>query len=256
MRKRIVVLADMHCGHRVGLTAPEFQLPIDTRWGFIQYQLWNSYEGMINRLKPIDYVFVNGDSIDGKGNRSGGTELLTSDRKQQARIAARAILYCEAEKVIMSHGTPYHVGQEEDWEEDVAEKVNAVDLGSHTWPKVNGIVFDLKHHIAGSSVPYGKGTQIGKDRLWNLLWAEHEEQPKAQILIRSHVHSFFFCGEDHWLGIVTPALQGLGSKFGSRKCVQHVDFGLVYFDIEEDGTYSWGWDIAKVSSQRATTLEL
>ena len=256
MKKKVVAISDPHCGHLVGLTPPKWQKSIKTKWGLIQYQLWNAYIEMLERQKPVDILFVVGDCIDGKGSRSGGTEQITTDRNEQVEMAVRVIREIQAEAIVMVYGTPYHSGMDEDWERQIADKVQAKKLGSHEWPEVNGLVFDVKHKIGSSSIPHGRATPIERDRLWNFLWTEHEEQPKADILIRGHVHYFHFCGEDSWLGITLPALQGLGSKFGARQCSGHVDFGLVYFDVEEDGTYSWGWDIARVASQKATTIKL
>ena len=256
MKKRVVAITDPHCGHLVGLTPPEFQWSINSKWGLIQYQLWSAYIEMLAKLKPIDILLFLGDGIDGKGPRSGGTECITTDRNTQVDMAVRVIQEAEADSIVMAYGTPYHVGSNEDWERNIADKVKATKLGGQEWPEVNGLVFDIKHKIGASTIPHGRGTPIAKDRLWNYLWAEHDEQPKADIILRGHVHYFYYCGEDSWLGMTLPALQGLGSKYGTRQCSGHVDFGLVYFDVEDDGRYSWGWDIARVSSQKATTLKL
>ena len=71
------------------------------------------------------------------------------------------------------------------------------------------------------------------------MWAERGEYPKADVLIRSHVHYYDFDGDFDWLGMTTPALQGYGSKFGGRKCTGTVDVGLVYFDVKGKDDYTW-----------------
>jgi hypothetical protein len=170
-------------------------------------------------------------------------------------MAMYAITETGADNYLMTYGTGYHVGTEEDFEGNIAHTLGC-KIGSHEWLDVNGCIFDIKHKIGSTSVPYGRGTQIAKDRLWNYLWSEHEEQPKADVIIRSHVHSFYACMEDSWMGVITPALQGQGSKFGARQCSGHVDFGIVWFDVYPGGTYSWGRDIAYVEAQRVDVIRL
>ena len=118
------------------------------------------------------------------------------------------------------------------------------------------VIFDLKHKVGNTTVPYSKGTAISKERLWNLLWNEHDEQPKANIILRSHIHWYFQCGDADWQAIYLPALQGMGSKFGGRQCQNIVHFGAVHFDIEDNGRVNWKPHIVRVSTQRRGVLPL
>lgn len=241
MAKRVVVIADMHCGHHVGLTPPQYRMapegPEDAV-ATIQEGLWNEYVKAIEALKPVDILIVNGDCIEGKGERSGGTELLTSDRLLQVGMAAQCIETVGAAKVCMTYGTPYHAGKEEDWEAVLAEKVSA-EIHSHLYLNVNGCVFDVKHKVGASVIPHGRHTAVARDLLWNLLWAREGIAPESKIVLRSHVHYFGFNGNAHQIAMTTPCLLGLGSKYGARQCSGTVDWGLVAFQVEEDGTYSW-----------------
>jgi hypothetical protein len=252
--KRVVVIADLHCGHRGGLTPPEWWMSAMNKWGRLQRELWGIYTSMIEPLKPIDRLIVNGDTIDGKGSRSGGTELITADRVEQAEIAAKCILYTEADRIGMIYGTPYHTGVSEDWEDVVADKVKAEKIESHGWYDVDGLIFDARHFVSSSSIPHGAYTPIARDRLHNLLWNEHEEQPKANVILRSHVHKFDFCGSDNWVAIITPSLQG-NTKFGSRRCSNVVHFGIIYFDILPDGRMNWDYKIARPKSRKVEVLK-
>jgi len=255
--KKVLVISDMHCGHRTGLTPPKYQaLYPDKKFVKLEKNLWKEFTRMVDKQKPVDILIVNGDSIDGKGPRSGGTELITTDRNVQCDMAAEVINYIDAKKKFLLVGTGYHTGQKEDWERQVADKVGAEVFEDHAWFDINGIIFDVKHHIGNTSVPYSQGTQISKDRLWNLLWAEYDEQPKSNVIIRSHIHRFFYCGEDSWLGVITPALQGAGTKFGARKRSNTVHFGIVFFNVGEDGSMSWGWDIVRGKYQKAGAIKV
>ena len=138
----------------------------------------------------------------------------------------------------MIYGTDYHVGRDDDWEDIVSERVGA-EISGHEWVNVNGVTFDLKHHLGGSTIPHGRYTAISRDALWNLVWASDGRQPQADIILRAHVHYFVYAGDEKKLGIVMPALQGYGSKYGIRRCSGTVSIGLLSFDVEDDGRYSW-----------------
>jgi len=260
--KRILIISDLHCGHRAGLTPPGWQYPENDsdheRETFARNQriMWDWFTRKVDSLKPIDFLFINGDSLDGKGERSGGTEQLEADRSKQVEIAAEAIKYIGADKIVMLYGTSYHTGKEEDWELVLSRMVNAEKIGGHEWPEVEGLVFDLKHHVSGSIIPHGRYTSIAREDLWNALWAEHNGQPRADVIVRSHVHYFAYQGRDGHLGIITPALQGWGSKFGIRRCSGMVDIGFLSFDVNGKEDYSWWAHLLKPESASEMILKL
>jgi hypothetical protein len=125
-----------------------------------------------------------------------------------------------------------------DFEDEVYRDVSADEIGGEVWVEVEGVTFHAKHKVGGSIIPHGRHTQLARDRLWNVLWNEHSGHPKADVILRSHVHYFGFHGDKNYLAMTLPALQGLGSKFGTRQCTGTVDFGLVHFDCQAGG-YSW-----------------
>lgn len=252
----------MHCGHRVGLTPPDWQSDAPGgKYQLIQKELWDAYKGWILELKPIDFLFVNGDSIDGKGHRSGGTELITSDRNKQINMAGDCIEFTGCKTIIGTKGTGYHVGEDEDWEENLMRDLGAVACKSHEWPEIDGIIFDLKHQPAGSSgVPHTRANPIAKDKLWNMIWNEYEAQPRSDVIIRSHLHYAASISEPHWVGIITPALQGAGTKYGARRCSGLVHFGLTVIDIYNGENLQerikWQWKTVFVQSQKSGVLKL
>jgi len=242
MQKRVLILSDLHCGHVTGLTPPSYQRKAETseaRWNklvYVQKELWKWFNQTVQKNGPYDLTVVNGDCIDGDGSRSGGTELITTDRLEQAKIACDALATIPTKKFHFTFGTPYHTGNCEDFEIIVAKTLGG-KIGSHEWVKVAGLILDLKHHQASSSIPYGKNTPLAKEAFQNELWAARNEQPRADILIRSHVHTFarsdIRLGNRTITAVSTPALQGYGSKYGARKCSGPVDVGLLVLDIEQ-----------------------
>jgi len=254
--KRVLAISDLHCGHDAGLTPPEWQKrDPNSKFTKTQADLWNAFSEMVEELKPIDILFVLGDSIDGKGEFSGGTEQMLMDRIKQCDMAAACIKSIGANDIFMVHGTPYHSGKAEDWEALVADKVGA-KISGQEFVRVNGVMFDLKHKVGGSGVPYTRSQSIEKDRMWNEKWAKRGQQPRADILIRGHNHWFKQSGDLDGLNINMPSLQGHGSKYGVRQCSGTVDFGVVHFDINEKGVYTWKEHLALLESQKSSHVEL
>lgn len=250
--KRVLLIGDLHCGHRAGLTPPQYQ----TRGGpehiwekflRVQRDMWQLYAAAVKRLRPIHCLIVNGDCIDGRGEKSGGVELLTGDRSEQCKMAVECIKLAEPKHIVMTRGTSYHVGEIESWEDIIADTLKTaghiVKIGDHEWINVNGHVFDVKHHIGGSQVPHGRLTAPARDEIWNALWAEAGLQPRANRIIRSHVHycvgGFRYVGGRRIDFMTLPALQAMGTRFGARRMSGTVDWGLVAFDINDKGQVVW-----------------
>jgi hypothetical protein len=252
--KRVVAIADMHCGHRSGLTPPDYQTKITgEKYYHLQRETWNWYKAAVESLHPVDVLIVNGDAIDGRGERSGGSEIITGSPKKQCEIARDCILPWKAENIVMTRGTPYHVSSKDgiDWEDELGGMVGAAKIGDHEWISVNNVVLDCKHKIGSSTIPHGRATPIIRDVVWNWIWSEIEDQQvRGDIFLRSHVHYHIAITDPHYLAMTTPALQAAATKYGARQCSGTVHFGLVWFDIEDDGTYTWGRKIATVERQR------
>ena len=259
-RKRVVVLSDTHCGHRAGLTPPDWQTKFSHFYDQ-QVEMWDWFKSTVELLKPDKLMFL-GDAIDGKGLRSGGVEQITSSFEEQLKMFAIVLKTVNAKEISMVNGTPYHVGLDESFENFIRAMVNddfSIKIGGHEFPTVHGLQFDLKHKIGSSSTPYGNFTPQAKAKLWNRLWADRGGQPRADIIIRGHVHKFDYSGDDEYLAIVMPALQGWGSIFGVTQCEKVVTTGLLWFDIYDGTTLNnlqWHWEIPKFKSQTVKTYEL
>jgi len=265
--KRVVAIADLHCGHRAGLTPPQWQLnpdnEHDAKWQRIQQEQWEWYRKKITSLRPIDLLLVVGDCVDGEGARANSRDVIRRKRTEQVDMAITCLQLAKAEKISMVYGTRYHVA---DWEEDICSAFgDKAKIGAHDWPEVvcadgPNVIFDIKHFIGKSQVPYGRATAISRARMWNALWAERKLQPSAHVILRAHVHYFepkAFITGDNCLGwaMILPALQGMGSEYGAEQCEGLVDFGLVEFLIHPDGRIGWEPHRAVLESHKAKTTK-
>ena len=259
--KRGIIIADTHCGHLLGLTPQPWQLKGDgwkKQVRDVQRQCWNWFDGEMSKLPNLDFILANGDLVDGKGEKSGGIEQLTTNTQEQAEMASYILkrLSCRKTKILMARGTPYHTGKDDDTEDLVAHDVGAA-IGDQLWPEINGLVFDMKHKVGSSGIPHGRSSAIKRAALWNMIWAEANEQPKAKIFIRSHVHyADVNWSPDFGYGLVTPGLQGFGSRYGARQCEGRVHFGFYYIEVTDKGELIWVPKLAKIATHRSQTTEV
>ena len=100
-------------------------------------------------------------------------------------------------------------------------------------------------------MPYSGPTAVLKDRVWNALWALRGEQPLGDVIVRSHVHTYVHVDTSDYEALTTPALQGMGSKYGSRRCSRTVDFGLVGWDVKSKHDKPFFKHIVKIPEQKA-----
>jgi len=268
MKKYGLLLGDFHCGHLIGLTSPDYQLKVApksttkrNKWYTIAKDLWAYFEAIVDQLPPLDFIVANGDLIEGKGKRSGGTELFTSDMKEQCDMAVSVFDFlrercCKKEvKIVGTYGTDYHTATDgDDWENLIARDAGFHKIGSQEWVEINGCVLNIKHHIGSSSIPHGRGTQILKEMLWSQLWAETALQPKSDVVIRSHAHYYMQVDNGDRVGMILPALQGMGSKFGARRCSGLVSWGCILCEIDDKGNFDWTKYIHRVKSQTTSAI--
>ena len=234
--KKLLIISDLHCGHKSGLTPPEwFCNESNKNRRRIQEESWSWFKETVNEIGFVDVVVSNGDNIDGKGFKSGGTELITSDLFKQIKITERCIDEIDFNKIFFTYGTTYHVSSNgDDFEISLADKFNTV-IKDHLWLDINGCVFDFKHKVSSSSVFSGRATALLKEVLWNREWAATGESPKADVFIRSHVHYHTSVTDNNkYLAMSTPALQVADTKFGGRECSGVVDFGVILIEIPGD----------------------
>ena len=253
-RKRIICISDLHCGHVAGLTPPDYQ---SYHRGLVKYvdqqdEVWRWYQGVCDRL-GADIAFVLGDAMDGKGKRSGSGEYITTEWKEQMDMACMCIEATGVKRAVMVNGTPFHVGDEDDYEDFIKGKLSTkmyTSIEGHSFPKVHQIQFDLKHKIGSSGIPHGRSSAMMKAKLWNTMWSERKQQPDADVMIRGHVHYFNCVQNPMWLGMTMPALQSWGSRYGIRQCEGIVDLGLVWFDVYDGDTLDtlqWHYEIPHLS---------
>lgn len=249
--KKVLVIGDLHCGSLVGLTPPSWFISEkrNKKIALLQRQMWKNYKQMLYEIGKVDLLVVNGDAIEGHGVKSSGSQLLTTDLLIQTDIACECLQEIEYKKILLTHGTPYHTSSNggEDFQKVIADK-----MGGKVYDElrldVEGVIFDIKHHIGSSSTPTGRFNSMAKNRLWDVLLAEKDGRPKANVYVRSHVHYYTHCGQSDWMAVNLPCLQAPLTKYGARRCVGTTDWGMMCFCVQEGRLCGWETKIAPLEN--------
>lgn len=235
---RGILAGDFHCGHYAGLTMPQYQISEneDTeRFHHLQRQTWNWFANIIEANKPFDFGIFNGDLIDGKQGKQEGVELFVTDMNMQCNMAAAVIKFVRPSETFITKGTPYHTGKGEDFENAIAIKTGATISGNIDLD-INGVIINARHKVGGSGIENGRATPLLRERIVERLWAEMDERPKIDLLIRSHVHYYLQTTDVRGTCLILPALQAAMSRYG-RQVTNCVDYGFCIVDIYEDRTF-------------------
>jgi predicted phosphodiesterase len=254
--KRIVCISDLHCGHFAGLTHPNWyvnseRMPTIAK---LQRETWNEYHALQRKYYKPDFLFVLGDCIDGRGEKSGGSELICTDRIEQVQMAEKAITGWDAQKIFMVRGTPYHTGETEDFENQLAKDVNAT-IDDQLFIEINNKTFYLRHSVGSSAIPYSRHTQPAKMAVNNILMSNVNQCPTADVFIFGHVHYFTVSGNSQQTAFTLPALQLPSSKFGNKKCSGIIDWGILIIYINDNGSFSWTTEIKHWKTQSTQLIK-
>lgn len=239
--KRVLSVSDLHAGNISGLTPDKYNPDSEIGHDMYLYRqyLYQWVQKKIDALRPIDIFVGNGDLIDGKGEKSGGNEQLTTDRTQQIDMAVDFCKWVDAKEYHFTYGTGYHVGQEDDWENRIASEFNTRPEATVAL-NVNGLIMKFRHYIGGSTNFSARSGALARSQINDILWSIDGEDERADVLVYSHVHYFYALFNRFSAVFTSPALQGWGgSQLGARKMGGIVDYGFLYFDVNSKEDWIW-----------------
>lgn len=228
-----LIIGDIHAGATLGLSTPEYWSEPGTEIGQAQRALARWFCETIESVGPVDFVVINGDAVEGRNHKGGGSGLLTIDRLEQCKIAAHYIKKAIYKKLYIVKGTKYHVGKEESWEDVLAEMLGAT-VHSRLFLKHEGRVLACRHKLDRSGVPHGRATPLLRAKLWNELNAARETEERADLMVFSHVHYYSFAGDSRGAAVTCPALQ-IWTDYGETECEGSIDVGMLKIEISEGG---------------------
>ena len=266
---RILVEGDNHGGSIAGLTPRRWQPSMLSRGDTPRAKLdrliidvYNERKRLLKKYGPFDRYIHTGDSLEGKGWRSGGTELITTSMEEQAEIAVAGIdevrLYANRGfKSYGVRGTGYHTAVDgDDWDNIVAKDAGFDAFDDELRIRANGYLFDVRHHVGTSSTPYGRFTAIAKANVWGSLIADREKTQRADCIIRGHAHYALHCGDPTFEALICPSLQLAHTKYGKRRCEGRVDFGITVIDVDKHGKMTYVQDVTEISTQLPEIIDI
>lgn len=252
--KRGAVVSDIHAGSIYGILPPDFE----TFEGVFklpnagQDYLWSCWQDFTQRVANYDpdFIIVNGDMVDGPQRKNHGAELSLAAWQDQkdAAIAALLVLHNRVRpecRWYFTQGTPYHVGNFGAAEEAIAEALGGqryFSLGTGKlcrevlWLDVDGVIIEAAHHISASTGFY-RLTALDREGQWSAMSAKDATMgvPKADLLIRSHVHYFGLAEHASKMIVTTPCWQ-LQTRFMRKSSVHRMHPNIGGLLIEVDGS--------------------
>ena len=131
----------------------------------------------------------------------------------------------------MVYGTTYHTGSDaEDFEYTIAKELGA-EIEGRLFFEIEGMVIDARHKVGVSSIPQGRATSLLRDMAWNLIKSVDKDEPRADIIIRSHTHYHIWIEQPKRVMFTTPALQLSRGRYGSRECIGETHWGAIRLTI-------------------------
>lgn len=205
--RNLIIVSDLHCGCRVGL-CPNGPIHLDDGGEYTpsenQKKVWSAWETFWGEWVPEVChgeqfaVVVNGDALDGVHH--GSKTQVSQNHSDQQRIAKMVLEpirdLCEG-RLFMIRGTEAHVGQSAEYEEMLAEHLEAIPSKtgqrSHyeLWLRVGNGLVHIMHHIGTSGSQHYEGTAITKELTELYTEAGRWRHDPPDVVVRAHRHRHF-----------------------------------------------------------------
>jgi hypothetical protein len=250
--KRGVVISDTHDGSIYGMLPPGFTTfdGVEKHQNVGQKYLWECWLDFCARVKAWkpDFCIANGDLIDGPQRKNFGSELTLHAPKDQCRSSIETLKYLRKAtgpecKWYFTQGTPYHVGHWGEAEESIAEAIGgtkywSVGVGELCrevlWLRCEGVVLEAAHHV-GSASGFYRLTGIDREMQWSAMAGKDDLKgiPKADFLIRSHLHNYVNGEHASKQGLITPCWQ-LQTRYARKGSVARLlpDIGGLFLEVD------------------------
>lgn len=261
--KSVVVLSDIHVGHRFAVSPFRWIMPDGSIYSANRAQraLLNAWEEVATDWGTPDILLINGEPIDGQQPKDKGVEVWTTNYLEQIKAAVELIGMFNPKKSYVTRGSNYHVSLggvsiEEIFGEQLgATKVDGNYVSPELFLDVDGVTFNFAHHIPGSVSGWVyRSTPAAKEMLLLHLNASHKWP--FDVLVRSHNHYFWAVQSTSKMAVLTPCWQ-LQTWFNYRKSSGGTvpDIGAVRFLID-DGDYKLEKKIYRMREWRPPRVKI
>lgn len=205
--KPIVVISDTHFGCQFGLCPPEgVRLDEDGRylpnkgqrvvWAWWQ-EFWGEWIPQQLKGQPFDFV-INGDTIDGSHHNSV-TQIshnLADQKAMAVDVLSKTIKDAKRiENVYVVRGTPAHVGESSQYEEEIAKQIGAVKSKSgqyarfDLWKRIGDYhLVHFLHHVGTTSSSAHESSAVNAELASEFVEAARWGEQPPTVIVRSHRH--------------------------------------------------------------------
>lgn len=251
--RRGIVISDLHCGNKWGLTA-EGYCTDENRDIQGVFRKW-----FINKLSeygPFDFLLGLGDFTDGEGKK-GVLDTTITDTGKQAECAEKILKMTGVNpaNMFLVRGTPFHSNGVTEYEDKIAVDLRC-SIKDTQKLEIEGWKIHTRHVVGRSDIPYGQGTPLLKE----LARLEHEafrdSKLAPDIVFRGHTHYSCYVGKHGRMVINCPCLElPLSSANGRRYSAWEYDVGFGVLTLEEKKEPIWQPVIMEINLVHDSTYE-
>ncbi len=213
MKRTGLAISDLHVGSRWAIFPRDFQLSTGTIYQLNEAQeyLLECFQHMEKSLpRRFDFLIINGEQTHGKNKKEDGRDLVEQAAEFQARAAVKLLgpLAKRAKVVLVTKGSTYHTDVGGEADEECAHMLGAYPApdGHYAWGwalwDIDGVFLDVSHRQS-STIRYG-GMPLEREQQFDRMSADIKGG-SADLIIRSHVHTYKFLNIDGELSLSTPA---------------------------------------------------
>lgn len=245
--KRILVDSDLQVGSLWGLSPnpflktmpgqPEEKMSITPNAG--QKYLLECWKAKIAALPPrIDACVLNGDMIDGMQWKQRGMEAMSTDIGDQLHNAEKLLMMqkSKVKKWYVIRGSDYHEKIEGVRAPDILAEYLGVGRSYDVLNlNVEGKIINFAHAI-GTTAGFYLATPLNQQAMWGSLMGNSGKTPKADLIVRSHVHNYASLEFGKVKAITTPGWQ-LQTPYAREKNYYRwiPDIGSVILEVDSEG---------------------
>jgi len=258
--KTALFVSDMHVGASTALAPPimyKSETQNEVRANKIQMKIYDAWVNCIDNLSKKPMVLgINGEPIDGGNPKNHGQQSTLPNVRDQCNTSVQLLAMIGAENIIMTRGSGYHVQIGDiPIEEFIARELRAKRYRAYSGQdhtdvdgnnnlqaltdyfaifKVSGKVFNMTHHVGYSKLELYRTTALAREMM--ALKLASDKYPKADVIVRSHVHYHVRVGFTHSQGFTVPAWKlPDGHLFRQGMAGTSPDIGMVEVVIEPNG---------------------
>jgi len=188
------------------------QMELSRVWGKF-FEIGKSFKKISKRV-----LVINGDMVDGAHHFTVALATNNIQSQEAAAIQILSQVTKDYDRVYVTRGTEAHVQPSAQSDERIARAIGAEpepNTGNRAawqwWLDVDGIVFNVAHHIGTTSSAAYESSAVMREMVAALVEAGQWQQRVPDVFVRSHRHRFIELGIPSVSGkiraIVTPAWQ-------------------------------------------------